>query len=196
MDGVTSNVQTQLNNKVDKADIATTAFIGTATQNNTYHKIYNFGNWGTGAWYQKGFSMLITSRAGEMIWLSLAANDSNTSAKAFRLINQYSKIANIYYSTSENAIYVSAAAWANNICAHILSNVNGDYVPSISTVSELPSDAVAVNIVEFGLNDKGTVVGDSSVSLSLGGSTTRPTYNGNDMALYSDVNNKIKIVRW
>lgn len=140
--------------------------------------------------------MLISSRAGEMILLSLAANDSNTSAKAFRLINQYSKIQNIYYNTSDNSIYVKAAPWANNICVHILSNVNGDYVPTVTTVSELPTSATEINIVEFGLDSKGTTIGDTSVPLSLGGSATRPTYNGNDIALYSDANNKVKIVRW
>jgi len=187
LDGVTSNIQTQLDARANKSDIATTIMQGTATQNTTYWKISGFGNWGTGTWMQKGFSMLITSRAGEMVWVSLAANDSNTSAGAIRLINRYSKIAAIHYSVSESAIYVTAAGWANNICAHILSNVNGDYVPTIASASALPSDAVSINIIEFGIDGTGTVVGDNSVPLAMGGSTTRPTYNSKDLALKSDV---------
>lgn len=187
LDGVTSAIQSQLDSKVNKADIATTAMQGTAAQNTTYWKISNFGNWGTGNWTQKGFSMIITSRAGEMIWVSLAANDSNTSAGAIRLINRYSKIAALHYSVSESAIYVTAAAWANNICAHVISNVNGDYVPTVNSASALPSDAVSINIIEFGINSTSTVVGDNSVLLEMGGSADRPTYNSNNMALYSDV---------
>lgn len=170
-----------------KSDIASTKYVGTATGSATYHKISDFGNWGTGAWYQKGFSMLITSRAGEMVWVTVAANDSNTDARAFRLMNCYSKISNIYYSASESAIYVKAAAWANNICAHILSNVGGDYVPNVSTVSALASDCVEINIVEFGINATSAVVGDSSVLLEMGGSADRPTYNGSNIALQSDI---------
>lgn len=174
-----------------KADIAATAMQGTATQSRTYWKIHNFGDWGTGNWMQKGFSMLITSRAGEMVWVSLAADDSNTNASAIRLINKYDKIISLYYSVSESAIYVIAAAWANNICAHILSNVNGDYVPTIASASGLPSDAVEINIVEFGTNGTNTIVGDSSVPLKLGGSADRPTYNNNNIALSSDVDTKV-----
>lgn len=182
-----NNAVTEVAKKANSADIAATKYVGTATQNNTYHKIYNFGNWGTGNWMQKSFSMLISSRAGEMVWVSLAANDSNTSAAAFRLINRYSKIAAIHYSASESAIYVTAAGWANNICAHILSNVNGDYVPTVETVSGLASDCVSINIVEFGVDSTSAVVGNSSVTLKMGGSATRPTYNDADMALYSDI---------
>ena len=184
---ITADERTKWNGKADKADIATTAMQGTATGSNTYWKIHSFGNWGTGNWAQKGFSMIITSRAGEMIWLSLAANDSNTSAGAIRLINRYSKIAALHYSASENAIYVTAAAWANNICAHIISNVNGDYVPAVSSASALPSDAVAINIVEFGINNTSAVVGDNSVLLEMAGSADRPTYNGANVALQSDI---------
>ena len=179
-----------ISGKADKADIATTAMQGTAEENTTYWKIYDFGNWGTGTWMNKGFSMLVTSRAGEMIWVSLAANDSNTSAGAIRLINRYGKIAALHYSVSESAIYATAAAWSNNICAHIISNVNGDYVPKIAKASALPSDAVAINIVEFGVDGTGTVVGDSSVPLALGGSADRPTYNGANVALQSEVPSK------
>lgn len=182
-----NNAVTEVAKKANSADIAATKYVGTATQNNTYHKIYNFGNWGTGNWMQKSFSMLISSRAGETIWVSLAANDSNTSAGAFRLINRYSKIAAIYYSVSESAIYVTAAGWANNICAHILSNVNGDYVPTVETVSGLASDCVEINIVEFGIDSTSAIVGDSSVSLKLGGKDARPTYNDAEMAMASDI---------
>ena len=187
MDGVTSNVQTQLDTKADKSDIATTVFQGTATENNTYWKISDFGNWGTGAWYQKGFSMLISSRAGELIWVSIAANDSNTSAEAIRLMNRYSKIGALYYSASESAIYVLAAGWANNICAHILTNVNGDYVPTITNASGLPSDAAAIGITEFGASASETNVGSSQKTLELRGSEDRPSYNFTDLALFSDI---------
>lgn len=172
LDGVTSSVQNQLNAKANKTDIATTVMQGTATQATTYWKIADFGNWGTGNWMQKGFSMLISSRAGEMVWVSLAANDSNTSASAFRLINRYSKIAALHYSVAESAIYVTAAGWSNNICAHVLSNVNGDYVPTIAQATALPSDAVAINITEFGVADANTRVG--AVNIDATGNMTVP----------------------
>ena len=187
MSGDISALETELATKANKADIATTVMQGTATQNNTYWKISDFGNWGTGTWMYKGFTMLITSRAGEAVWVSLAANDSATSAGAFRLVNRYTKIAAIYYSVSESAIYVLAAGWANNICAHILTNVNGDYVPTVAQATGLPSDAVSINIVEFGIDSTSTVVGSASSILKLGGSADRPTYNDKDLTLYSDL---------
>lgn len=169
------------------SDIAATKYASTSTANTSYFKISDFGSWGTGAWYQKGFSMLITSRAGETVWFSLSANDSATTARAFRLMNTYSKIAGVYYSVSENAVYVKAAGWCNNVTAHILSNIGGDYVPTVASVSGLASDAVEVNIIEFGPASSGLAVGGSSTPLLLGGSATRPTYNGADMALSSDL---------
>ena len=174
--------------KANKADIATTIYQGTATQNVTYWKVSGFGNWGTGAWYEKGFSMLLSSRAGEMIWVSLAANDSATSAEAIRLFNRYSKMASISYSTSESAIYITAAGWANNICAHILSNINGDYVPTISQASALPADATSIPITEMGpIGDQLNIGCSGSKKLNLTGSTDRPLYNSVDLALKSDV---------
>lgn len=170
-----------------KADIAATVYSGFSNSSTIYVKISDFGAWGTGAWYQKGFTMLITTRAGEMVWLSLAATDSNTMSRAIRLFNTYSKINALYYSTSESAVYCKMVAWCNNLCAHILSNVNGDYVPTVAQASALPSDAVEVNIVEFGVSSSGTVCGDTSVPLALGGSAERPTYNGANMALASDI---------
>lgn len=187
MDGVTANVQTQIDAKANSADIAVTATLGVSNSAVAYMKISDFGNWGTGAWYQKGFSMLVTSRAGEMVWLAVSSDDSNTNAKAIRLLNTYTKIVAIYYSASESAVYVKANAWCSNINAHILSNVNGDYVPTVAQASALPSDAVEVNIIEFGAAYSGLAVGDSSTPLLLGGSADRPTYNGSNMALASDV---------
>lgn len=175
------------------ADIATTKYASTSTANTSYFKISDFGSWGTGAWYQKGFSMLITSRAGETVWFSLSANDSATTARAFRLMNTYSKIAGVYYSVSENAVYVKAAGWCNNVTAHILSNIGGDYVPTVASVSGLASDVVEVNIIEFGPASSGLAVGDSSTPLLLGGSATRPTYNGTDMALSSDLSSYLPL---
>lgn len=191
MDGVTSNVQTQLDSKANAADIATTASLGISNSDATYVKIADFGNWGTGEWYQKGFSMLIASRAGEMVWVAISSDDSNTNAKAIRLLNTYSKIAAIYYSASESAIYVRANAWCNNICAHLISNINGDYVPTVTNVgtSGLASDAVEIAITEFGASSSTTNVGDSSRTLSMTGSGGRPMYNGGEVALKSDVDN-------
>lgn len=170
-----------------KADIAKTVYSALSNSTVAYVKISDFGAWGTGAWYQKAFSMLISSRAGELIWVSLAANDSATTARAFRLVNTYSKINALYYSASESALYCKMAAWCNNLCAHILTNINGDYVPTVAQASALPDDAVEINIVEFGVSSSGTQVGDTSVNLLLGGAAERPTYNGNDMALKSDI---------
>lgn len=217
--GVTSNIQTQLNNKAaashthddryyteteidakvntlnssiaakaNSADIATTASYGISNSANQYMKVYDFGAWGTGVWYQKGFSMLLTSRAGELVWVAVSSDDAGTNAKAIRLLNTYGKINGIWYSASESAIYCQMKAWCNNLNAHVISNVNGDYVPAIATASALPDDAVSINIVEFGVSGSGTQVGDTSVNLLLGGAATRPTYNGGDVALLSDVN--------
>lgn len=187
MDGVTSNVQMQLDAKANKADIATTKYVVTASDSVTYHKIYDFGAWGTGAWYRKGFSMLVTSRAGEIVWVTIAANDSNTSASAIRLMDRYSKIRKIYYSVSESAIYVEASAWANNICAHILTNVGGDYVPTVSTVSAMAEDAVEIPIIPFGVDSDSTNIGSSALVLNMAGSNDRPTYNDVELALVSDI---------
>lgn len=169
------------------ADIATTKYNSTSSGSATYFKIADFGSWGTGAWYQKGFSMLIGSRAGETVWLAVSSDDSNTNAKAFRIMNTYGKIAAVYYNVSESSVYVKANAWCNNITAHIISNIGGDYVPSVTVVSSVPSGSVEVNIVEFGPTSSGLAVGDTSAALALGGSATRPTYNGAEVALLSDV---------
>ena len=170
-----------------KADIATTKMAGFSNSAAIYVKISDFGAWGTGNWTQKGFSMLLTSRGGEMIWLALAADDSNTNARAIRLLNTYSKIVNLYYVASESAIYVKLNAWCNNICAHVLSNVNGDYVPTVAQASALPSGAVEVKITEFGATSAGVTVGGSNGTLSLAGSGDRPTYNGNNVAIQGDI---------
>ena len=167
--------------------VAKTKYYGASNSAAIYVKISDFGSWGTGNWTACGFQMLISSRAGELVWVSMAANDSAKTARAIRLMNTYTKISNIYYSVSENAIYVKAAAWCNNITAHLLSNINGDYVPTVALASALASDAVEINIVEFGINSSSTVVGDSSVALALAGSGTRPTYNGSNVPLMSDV---------
>ena len=187
LSGIDDNIQTQLDAKANKTDIATTKYVGLTSESFTYAKISDFGAWGTGAWYQKGFSMLLTSRAGETIWFSLSANDSNTSAKAFRIMNTYSKINGVYYSVAESAVYTKMSAWCNNLSAHILSNIYGDYVPTVAQATALPNDAVEVPIVEFGPAYDGLVVGDTSVALLLGGSADRPTYNSNDLALKSDI---------
>ena len=170
-----------------KSDIATTKYAAASNSAAIYFKISDFGAWGSGAWYQKGFSMLVSSRAGEMIWVAVSSDDSNTNAKAIRLLNTYGKITNLYYSVSESAIYVKANAWCNNVSAHIVSNLNGDYVASVAQASALASDAVEIKITEFGATSAGVTVGSSNGTLSLAGSGDRPTYNGNNMALQSDI---------
>lgn len=170
-----------------KSDIATTKYAAASNSSAIYFKISDFGAWGSGAWYQKGFSMLVSSRAGEMIWVAVSSDDSNTNAKAIRLLNTYGKITNLYYSVSESALYVKANAWCNNICAHIVSNLNGDYVPTVAQASALASDAVEIKITEFGATSAGVTVGGSNGTLSLAGSGSRPTYNGSNVALQSDI---------
>lgn len=170
-----------------KADMATTASYGTSNSAAQYMKVYDFGAWGTGTWYKKGFSMLLTSRAGELVWVAVSSDDGGTNAKAIRLLNTYGKIDGIWYSASESAVYCQMNAWCNNLNAHVVSNVYGDYTPAIATATALPDDAVSINIVEFGVSGKGTQVGDTSVNLLLGGAAERPTYNGASMALLSDV---------
>ncbi|MEE1138199.1 MAG: hypothetical protein U0M02_06950 [Acutalibacteraceae bacterium] len=177
-------------NKANKSDIATTATLPMSNSTVAYAKISNFGSWGTGIWYEKGFSMLITSRGGELIWVAVSSDDSNTNAKAIRLLNTYSKISAVYYSVSESAVYVQVNAWCNNVNAHILSNVNGDYVPTVVQANALPSDAVKITIAEFGITGSDTNIGDSSRAIAMTGSGARPTYNGNNIAIESDVNSR------
>ena len=169
------------------SDIATTATMGISNSTTAYVKISNFGDWGTGPWYAKGFSMLVTARAGETVWVSVYSDDSNTNARAIRLLNTYSKIAALHYSPSESALYVTANAWANNINAHILSNVNGDYVPSVAQASALPNDATAIPITELGPGYDTINIGNGVTPLRLTGSETRPMYNNSALAAYSDV---------
>jgi hypothetical protein len=137
--------------------------------------------------------MLISSRAGETIWVSLAANDSNTSANAIRLINRYSKINRIFYVESESAIYVEAVGWANNICAHLLSNVNGNYIPSIESASSIPDGAIQIPITSFGVSSDSTEIGSPSFSLkTYGKEDQRPEYNNKEIALLNDINLAVK----
>ena len=182
-----TGLQTALDAKAAKADIAATKYAAASNSSAIYFKISDFGAWGSGAWYQKGFSMLISSRAGEMIWVAVSSDDSNTNAKAIRLLNTYGKILNIYYSTSESALYVKANAWCNNVCAHIISNLNGDYVANVTQASALASDAVEIKITEFGATSAGVAVGSSNGTLTLIGSGNRPTYNGTNVALQNDI---------
>ena len=172
------------------ADIPTTVSLGYTNSSLAYFKISDFGAWGNGEWYRKGFSMLITSRAGELVWVAVSSDDSNTNAKAIRLLNTYSKIAHVYYSVSESAVYVAANPWCNNINAHILSNVYGDYVPTVQAASALASDAVEITITEFGAGNGSTNIGDSTRTLNMTGSGNRPTYNDSEMALHSDLPTK------
>lgn len=168
-------------------EIAKTVSTGMSNSGTAYVKISGFGNWGTGNWYDKGFAMLITSRGGELIWVAVSSDDSNTNAKAIRLLNTYSKINAIHYSTSESAVYVTVNAWCNNVNAHILSNVNGDYIPTVAQANALPSDAVKITIAEFGVTGSATNIGDSSRAIAMTGSGARPTYNSAEMAMKSDI---------
>ena len=182
----------ELSKKADKNNVAATVYVPSSTENITYYKISGFGEWGTGTWYQKGVSMFITSRAGELIWLSLSSDDSNTNARAIRLMNTHTKIANIYYSVSENAIYVRCAGWNNFLGAHIISNLLNEYRPTIENVGGLGNDIVEINIIEFGVNSSSVVVGDSTVKLVMNGSETHPTYNGANIALVSDIHTYVE----
>ena len=183
-------VEEAISGTLDSGAVAKTKTLALSNSSVAYVKISNFGAWGTGAWYQKGFSMLITSRAGELVWVSVSSDDSNTNAKAIRLLNTYSKINAVYYSVSESAVYVQVNAWCNNVNAHILSNVNGDYVPAVAQASALPSDAVEIKIAEFGVTGSSTNIGDSSRAVAMIGSGDKPTYNGNNIAMESDLNSK------
>ena len=171
------------NTKANKADIATTTTFASASSGVTYARIYDFGIWGTGAWYAKGFSMLLTSRGGETIWVSVSADDSNTRAQAIRLMNAYSKIQAVYYNAENNSVYVKLSAWANNVNAHILSNVYGDYVAKVESVSSLPETVVAIPITEFGPGIDVINIGRSTAPLKLVGKDERPTYNGVGLVL-------------
>lgn len=181
---------TLLDLKADKADIAKTSTLALSNSAVSYAKISGFGDWGNGAWYAKGFSMLITSRAGETIWVSVSSDDSNTNAKAIRLLNTYTKLQAVYYSASESAVYVKVSAWCNNVNAHILSNVNGDYVPTVTQASGLPADAVQIGLTEFGPTGSATNIGNTGLELNLVGKGDRPTFNSNELALNSDVPSK------
>lgn len=155
-----------------------TATCGSSSASPSYFKISDFGEWGSAPWNRCGFSMLITSRAGETVWVSVSSNDSNKNAKALRLMNTHGKIANIYYSIAESAIYVCVKPWANNVNAHILSNVNGDYVPAVSQATALPADVVDIPITEFGPASSTTNVGDTTRALAFyGDPESVPTYN-------------------
>lgn len=174
-----------------KADLPTTSYIGTASQSVTYAKVHGFGDWGTGTWYTKGFSLLLSARAGETVWVSVSADDSNTNAKAFRIMNTYSKIRKVYYSVSESAIYCELAAWANNLCATVIVNNAGDFSPLVNSATGLPSDAVDIPIVAMGPTGSALELGSTDKALSLFGNAARPTYtdaNGaHDLALTSDL---------
>ena len=174
-----------------KTDLPTTSYIGTASQSITYAKVHGFGEWGTGTWYTKGFSLLLSARAGETVWVSVSADDSNTNAKAFRIMNSYSKIRKVYYSVSESAIYCELAAWANNLCATVIVNNAGDFSPIVNSASGLPSDAVNIPIVSMGPTGSALELGSTDKALSLIGKDARPTYtdaNGaHDLALVSDL---------
>ena len=178
-----------------KTDLPTTSYIGTASQSITYAKVHGFGEWGTGTWYTKGFSLLLSARAGETVWVSVSADDSNTNAKAFRIMNTYSKIRKVYYSVSESAIYCELAAWANNLCATVIVNNAGDFSPIVNSASGLPSDAVNIPIVSMGPTGSALELGSTDKALSLIGKDARPTYtdaNGaHDIALVSDITDSV-----
>lgn len=190
LDGLTryhQALQSELELKTNKTDVATTASLGISNSTPIYAKISDFGNWGSGSWNKKGFVMLITSRAGETIWLSLSSNDSNTTARAIRLLNTYGKITNVYYSNSESSVYVKVNAWCNNVNAHILSNINGDYVPVVEKADELPQDATEVEIVEFGVQGDNLKIGSDIKNVVFVGSGEHPIYNNANILLSTDL---------
>lgn len=169
--------------KANAADIAKTATFGVSNSAVSYIRIHDFGLWGAGAWYAKGFSMLVTSRGGETIWVSVSADDSNTRARAIRLMNSYSKMQALYYNAEDNSIYVKISAWANNVNAHIISNVYGDYVAKVEQVSSVPGTAVAIQITELGPGYDAINIGCGVVPLAFVGKNERPTYNNKELVL-------------
>lgn len=163
----------------------------------TYFKISNFGTW-YGLANNEKVSLLIGSRSGETILFTLAGETATTmEASALRLNNHYSKILGIYYKISENAIYVSLGDWARILSVDVLSDKSGNYTPIVEQIDALPTDAadaavdaklITVPIVPFGSHyTAGIVVGNTDQNLVFGGKNARPTYNGSNMALQSDV---------
>lgn len=167
--------------KANASDIAKTVYMGSSTPDPTYAKISDFGSWGTDE-NEKSFTMFITVRAGETVWVSVSRDDSNINAKAIRLLDELTKLEEIHYSTSENAIFVKAGAYCHNISAHIISNIDEDYVPTIAEATGLPADAKQIQITEFGAGRDVTKIGDPSRSLDLNGTENGLTYNGNAVA--------------
>jgi hypothetical protein len=166
----------------------------------TYFKISNFGTWYGLATNEK-VSLLIGTRSGETILFTLAGENASTvGASALRLNDRYSKISGIYYKISENAIYVSLGAWANILSVDVLSDKSGNYTPIVEQINALPVDEtdaaadaklITVPIVPFGSHyANGTVIGNNTQNLALGGKNARPTYNGSNMALQSDIPSK------
>lgn len=193
MDGVTSNVQEQFDN------IPTRSVVTKPTDQSvvTYFKISNFGTWYGLATNEK-VSLLIGTRSGETILFTLAGENATTmGASALRLNDRYSKISGIYYKISENAVYVSLAAWANILSVDVLSDKSGNYTPVVEQITALPVDAtgaaadaklIAVPIIPFGSHyANGIVVGNTAQNLTFGGKNTRPTYNGKEVALKEDI---------
>lgn len=163
----------------------------------TYFKISNFGTW-YGLANNEKVSLLIGSRSGETILFTLAGETATTmEGSALRLNNHYSKILGIYYKISENAIYVSLGDWARILSVDVLSDKSGNYTPIVEQIDALPTDAadaavdaklITVPIVPFGSHyTAGIVVGNTAQNLVFGGKNARPTYNGSNMALQSEV---------
>lgn len=178
--------------KANAADIATTTMHAMPYPEPSYVKIYDFGEWGSAAWYQKGFSMLVTSRAGETVWVSVSSDDDRTNAKAIRLMNSYSKIASIYYNDADSALYLLMVGYSNNVNAHIISNIFGDYVAKIESVPGIPSTAVHIPITELGPGNETVNIGNGTLPLDLRGSADRPAYNGVNLALQNDLPSSTK----
>lgn len=179
--------EAELETKANATDIATTTMHAMPYPEPSYVKIYDFGEWGNAAWYQKGFSLLITSRAGETIWVSVSSDDDNTNAKAIRLMNSYSKIASVYYNNADSALYLLMVGYSNNVNVHIISNNSGDYVAKIESVPEIPSTVVHIPITELGPGNETINIGNSTLPLNLRGKTDRLAYNDKDLALVEDL---------
>ena len=192
LDGTSaSDFFAEIGTKANKNDIAKTVSLPISNAEQAYVRISNFGNWSgqgdSSKWYMCGFSMLITSRAGETVWLSISSDDNGKNAKAIRFMNTYSKIDSVLYCVEDNSIYVVVNPWCNTLNVHMLSNVLDLYVPTVSTVSSVPETAVTVPITAMGPEMTTTSVGDQSRSLNTYGSGTHPCYNGSEIALVSDI---------
>ncbi len=188
------------------------------SQGTPFHlKIHNFGDWGSSANYANvSISMLLTSRANEVIFLNISSNDGYMSVSARKLSGTYSKIAGIYYNVIatnanndvlENALYVTMEGYSNVLCVQMLSSSHQLRTPTIELVSALPATKTdgtglqTVSVINVGAGTPGGSVyfGNVHTDMTLYGSADRPKYShvkdgqlvDSRIALIEDIENAI-----